>query len=765
MWRLGLLRDGRGLPDAVRPDAGQGSGQGGGWSVVPTPNPARLRNGTFTADSCTSQSACTAVGSYVNAAGVTVTAAERWDGRAWRVQATPEPAGAVASLLNGVSCTSASACTAVGYYFTAAGGVLTLAEGWDGTGWQIQPSAGPVGVASGLFAVSCTSARACIAVGVYDNASDTSLALAERWNGSSWSVQATPISVVAVPAELLGVSCTGPGACAAVGAFDNSQGTSEPLAMTWNGATWHDQAVPSRASWTGSGLSAVSCTSAGTCMAAGGFTRSTGESESLAEYWNGTNWAIQAVPGPHGSGGSQLFGVSCATPDGCVAAGAYLSGGAARPASGGAAGTVRPLAEIWDGAAWEVSPVAIPKGNSGGGFGAISCAAKRGCTAAGSYTPGISVSAVTLAESWNGTRWTLQASPSPAGANASEFTADSCTSARACTAVGFYLKNLTVLDTLAESWNGSVWRIQPTPNPRGMTTSFFHALSCVSARACIAVGGASGNSGIPVPLAESWNGSRWTIQPVPRPAHGRGLALYSISCSSARACTAVGFYNGSGGRAAGLAERWNGSRWRIQAVLTPAKRTWLYGVACPSARSCVAVGYQNNGTGNARPLAESWNGRSWHTQHLPLPHGSPGGALSAVSCTAPGACTAVGTSFSSTGQPLAERWNGTSWQSETTVAPDGYQASVSEISLAGVSCSSATTCTAVGDYAPGNAAETFAEAWDGTSWRLEFVALPPGTEQALMNGVSCARPTCTAVGADFGPSGAIVTLADVAPSG
>jgi hypothetical protein len=80
--------------------------------------------------SCASATACTAVGDYNN--GTTgVTLAERWNGSTWSIQPTPNPAGAPVSLLNGVSCASATACTAVGGYNNGTAGV-TLAERWNG---------------------------------------------------------------------------------------------------------------------------------------------------------------------------------------------------------------------------------------------------------------------------------------------------------------------------------------------------------------------------------------------------------------------------------------------------------------------------------------------------------------------------------------------------------------------------------------------------------------------------------------------------------
>ena len=78
------------------------------------------------------------------------------------------PAGSFESQLNGVSCTAFADCTAVGFSFPYTTGVLTLGETWNGTSWAIQPTANqPHAQLSGLFGVSCTSTSACTAVGAY----------------------------------------------------------------------------------------------------------------------------------------------------------------------------------------------------------------------------------------------------------------------------------------------------------------------------------------------------------------------------------------------------------------------------------------------------------------------------------------------------------------------------------------------------------------------------------------------------------------------
>ncbi len=138
-----------------------------GWSKVPSPNPAAPAGQLFGA-SCSGASACTAVGTYVKPSGRGVTLAERWNGKKWSIQPTPNPSGAAVSALSGVSCTTASACIAVGVSTTGSGVRVTLAERWNGTTWRIQRTPNPAGArGSFLNGVSCASPSACTAVGVF----------------------------------------------------------------------------------------------------------------------------------------------------------------------------------------------------------------------------------------------------------------------------------------------------------------------------------------------------------------------------------------------------------------------------------------------------------------------------------------------------------------------------------------------------------------------------------------------------------------------
>jgi len=222
---------------------------------------------------------------------------------------------------------------------------------------------------------------------------------------------------------------------------------------------------------------------------------------------------------------------------------------------------------------------------------------------------------------------------------------------------------------------GSGWSIAPTPNPLARTGQLI-GVSCASSTSCTAVGDFTSGSGVVVTLAEHGDGGKWAIQPTPNPLGARLSALISVSCSSPSACTAVGQAVSNQGASRPLAERWNGTQWRIQATPNPsAGGGALFGVACTSPSACAAVGASNSGT-----LAERWNGTKWRIVPTPSPSAG-GGALFGVACTSPSACTAVGASNSGT---LAEQWNSTKWAIQPTPNPSGAQFSF----LNAVSCTS-----------------------------------------------------------------------------
>ena len=335
----------------------------------------------------------------------------------------------------------------------------------------------------------------------------------------------------------------------------------------------------------------------------------------------------------------------------------------------------------------------------------VSCPAANMCMAVGQATQ-------MLAERWNGHRWSLTHPPLPAGATFGTLTAVSCTSPRACTAVGAAAIPGMGSGALAERWNGSSWHVQPMPSPvhEGIPLG---AVSCASATSCTAVGnydfGATTNTSFGM-LAEHWNGRRWRIQSLP-PVGNPGADLTSVSCHRS-ACTAAGYFihQEDGSVISPLALRWNGARWRVQP--TPGAMSdsgGLQGLSCASTRQCIAVG----ASGLHGSLALRWDGATWRRQR------NPQNGLIAVSCPSSTACIAVGAG--PVGSASAQRWNGATW----TVQRVPIVAGALDFPFTAVSCSSASHCTAVGSATIRRNTLAFAERWNGRRWVLQAPLNPP----------------------------------------
>jgi len=295
----------------------------------------------------------------------------------------------------------------------------------------------------------------------------------------------------------------------------------------------------------------------------------------------------------------------------------------------------------------------------------------------------------------------------------------SCVSSTFCMAVG------GLSSTEAERWNGTSWSIVASQNVT--TNDSFSGVACTSPTFCMAVGYSSQNPE-PSPtsaLAELWNGTMWTVVPVPT-APGNSF-LEGISCVSATRCTAVGQNDGGT-----LVLTWNGASWSI--VPSPNGGGRLYGVSCISTTFCAAVGFSGS-----QAVTELWNGSSWSL--VPNPETSFSG-LSGVSCVSPSFCEAVGVGG---GGPLI-RWNGKAWRTVRTGhlrVPYG-----DTLYLQGISCPKRSHCVAVGSINHGGSStpdSTYVATLRNGRWSEVTTANSPGS---ALNGVSCVSPTmCTAVGA------------------
>ncbi len=298
---------------------------GSEWTLQTIPTPVGGKEPRLSDLSCPSSTECTATGSYVNGSSVTVSLAERWNGKEWLVQTTVNPSGAKETQLNGGSCVSTT-CIAVGSYVNSEGAKLTLAERWNGKEWSLQTSANPKGgKEDNLHSVSCVTTEECTAVGQYKNSEGTVLTLAERWNGKEWSLQTTT-NPSATENRLLSVSCTSSTACTAVGEDKITPSIDGTLIEHWSGKEWLTQ-TSAQPSESDNHLADVSCVSSTNCVAIGEYINAASEWVGLALAINGGEWGLAATFEPSTSKETLMGGVSCTTSTECTAVGSTLSGG------------------------------------------------------------------------------------------------------------------------------------------------------------------------------------------------------------------------------------------------------------------------------------------------------------------------------------------------------------------------------------------------------------------------------------------------------
>jgi hypothetical protein len=329
--------------------------------------------------------------------------------------------------LEGVSCTSPSICTAVGYTLQSG---QTLVERWEGRSWSRQPSPNPLpGDKGTLSGVSCPATRSCVAVGSDSSANRT---LIEHWAGRTWSIVET-----GTDGSLVGVSCPSSRMCMAVGSdaeYSFCCVTTTPIAMRWSGGQWLVSRLATRAAWVNASLGGVSCRSATTCVAVGSYE----------------------------VGAACRFGGSCAR---------------------------SPLLERWNGSRWSIAPPPRISPAAQAALAAVWCGSDARCTVLGSSSDArgrVSAFSATGAAS----RWSLATIPMPAGATSTFPEALSCPSLDVCATVGNVAARSGRVSLLIAERDRSRWTIPSVSHPAGVGPTFLNGVSCTSSVVCVAVGAA-----------------------------------------------------------------------------------------------------------------------------------------------------------------------------------------------------------------------------------------------------------------------------------
>lgn len=309
----------------------------------------------------------------------------------WTVVPSPN-LGTQANGLLGIAAVADNDIWAVGLAFNQpTSAYRTLVEHWNGVRWSLVRSPNATGGYNFLNGVAAVAANDVWAVGMAA-VEQNSRTLIEHWNGRFWRIVPSP-TVAGESSTLQAVTVISANDIWAVGYSKTPNFLFNPLALHWNGAAWSIVPTPGE-----SRLLAVDAIAPDDIWA-------TGESEpgerSLTMHWNGASWTV--VPSPNDSGEDNLlFGVAALASHDVWAV--------------GMAGSLKTLAIHWDGVNWSLvpTPSLVYPLNNGALVGIVALSSTDIWTA-GQVLDGSPEQ--TLIEHWDGTSWSMAASPNPPNSN------------------------------------------------------------------------------------------------------------------------------------------------------------------------------------------------------------------------------------------------------------------------------------------------------------------------------------------------------------
>ena len=336
-------------------------------------------------------------------------------------------------------------------------GMATASAAPQWATFRIVPSPNRGEAINTLTGVAAVSATDVWAVGSYYNGNrGTDLALAEHWNGHIWTIYVVPPALDSSDNSLSGVTALSKNDIWAVGSYNNSARTlTRTLVAHWDGRQWSVVASPNKGAGNNR-LTAVSGSSRSNVWAVGSFyNTNSGTYQTLTERYDGKAWSVVYSPLARSSSDTMLSGVSAISKNNVWAVGSYIV------AIGNALATSRTLIEHWDGRSWSV--VSSPnRGTQTNILSGIASFSARDIWAVG-FSLTTSGTVKTLAEHWNGAWWSIVSS---ANANSSVNHLNSVTavSPTSAWAVGYFFTSNEVKRTLIEHWNGRAWSVVPSPN-------------------------------------------------------------------------------------------------------------------------------------------------------------------------------------------------------------------------------------------------------------------------------------------------------------
>jgi len=421
---------------------------------------------------------------------------------------------------------------------------------------------------AGLVSVSCPSAGNCGGGGFYvDRAFHRRGFVVSESNGT-WG-KAIEVPGFATlnqgrPAQVLSVSCGSEGNCSAGGTYAGSDGFRHAFVVSEVKGTWGKaREVPGTLNRGGEAqVLSVSCASAGNCSAGGYYGQFVFEGMVLSvepfvvSESNGTWGKAKEVAATINSGRiAQVFSVSCASAGNCSAGGYYTD-----TAGNTRAFVVSEVHGTW-GKARQVAGITALNQDENAQVISVSCASAGNCSAGGYYadnTYHIHQHAFVVSEVNGAWRRAIQV-PGIATLDKGRSTqviSVSCASAGNCTAGGYYTdSNFHQQAFVVSEVHGTWGKAREVPGPATLNqggNAQVNSVSCASAGNCSA-GGYYEDSAhhLQAFVVSESNGAWGKAIEVPGTAtlNKDGVAqVISVSCASARNCSAGGAYTDSARR-------------------------------------------------------------------------------------------------------------------------------------------------------------------------------------------------------------------------
>ena len=229
---------------------------------------------------------------------------------------------------------------------------------------------------------------------------------------------------------------------------------------------------------------------------------------------------------------------------------------------------------------------------------------------------------------------------------------------------------------------------------------------------------------IPAGAAGDGTRSRWHV--VNSSHFGTLMALSAVSADDL--WTVGTYYDQPSGRELPLAEHWNGRRFStVTAPPASAGYNGFQGVAAVGHADVWAVGYQTGqyDTYNRTPLIEHWNGTRWSVVDSPF---KGLGELTGMAALSADDIWAVGFRSANPYGSLILHWNGGAWK----VVDDGH--STDNTWLRGVVALGPDDMWAGGSTQQQDGVVAFAEHWDGKAWAEHDAK--PGAEYDEFNAIA-----------------------------